>query len=140
MSTSSSPISVLPVPQTASSGIGAHDWRPSESTRFTTADGAAYRYTFHATDGVEAAAHTVVVAPTGRGKTTLPSHLTAQALMLPDTEVFIFDRRSGTDNLTQIAGETYVRFRIGAQQGDERDGVRARSSKRRSRAASDTGR
>lgn len=104
------PIANAWIPHSSASGIGAHAWAPHEITRLRTADGGLFRFTWHASGHRHAAGNVVIIGPTGGGKTTLLSHLTAQTLMLPDSRTFVFDRFSGTEIFAAAAGGHYVRF------------------------------
>ena len=105
------PIAALIVPQGAPEGLGAHDWGPRPITQFRSAEGAAYRFTFHAQPANDAPGHTMLIAPTGAGKTTLISHLASQVLAnINNSRVWFFDRLNGAECATLSLGGHYVRF------------------------------
>ena len=106
------------VPQSAPQGLTRHDWGETPITRFRSAQGAGYGFTWHAEASPEAPGHCFVVAPNGAGKTTLVSHLAAMSLRKPRVRVWLFDRQSGAEIFTLCAGGRYVRPEAGEEAGE----------------------
>ena len=78
-----------------------------------TAGGAPYRFNGH----VEDVGHTLVVGPTGAGKTSLIALATAQALRYGG-QVFNFDKKKGLYTLTRCLGGTFIE--LSPENADER--------------------
>ena len=94
-------------------GLDKCDWGNGAVRHFKTASGSAYAFQFHVSEAKEALAHSVVVAPTGSGKTTLFEHLIGGVLRHQNLRAFIFDRLNGTKIFTQAVGGNYVDFNDG---------------------------
>ena len=84
--------------------------RTSRSSACGPPKAASYRFNFHASDARQAVGHTIVVAPTGGGKTTLMCHLAAHVLRIPNANVVLLDRDRGAEVFVAAAGGRYVRF------------------------------
>ncbi len=69
-----------------------------------TAGSAAYRFHGHVGD----VGHSVVVGPTGSGKTSLIALMMASALRYADVQVYAFDRRRSLYTMTQCLGGEFV--------------------------------
>lgn len=104
------PIAASWVPQAGAEGIGAHDWAPHAITAFRSAQGSAFRFTWHPTDAPDSLGHCAVIAPAGAGKTTLLSLLASQTLRIPSAKVWCFDRFNGLEIMTHAMEGAYVRF------------------------------
>ena len=76
-----------------------------------TVSGAAFRYPLHYQD----VGHTMVVGPTGSGKSVFLNFLAAQFLRYKNAQVYIFDKGQSSRTLTAgVGGEFYE---LGAEQG-----------------------
>lgn len=94
-------------------GSARSDWLPEEPIAyFRSVSGEPYGFSFHATDSLTdmPPAHTLVIGPTGRGKTTLMTFLASQLLRIPDSRLFFFDRMRGAEIFTHAAGGEYLTF------------------------------
>ena len=91
-------------------GLDKCDWGDGAIRPFKTVSGSAYSLQLHVDDKKAALAHSVVVAPTSSGKTTLFQHLIGGALRHSDLRAFIFDRNNGTKVFTQSVGGNYIDF------------------------------
>lgn len=89
-------------------GLPRCDWGDGPLRLFRTPSGGAYSLQLHVSEEPEALAHSLVVAPTGSGKTTLYQHLIGGALRHKNLRAYIFDRYNGTRIFTQSIGGTYV--------------------------------
>ncbi len=89
-------------------GLARCDWGDGPLRLFRTPTGGAYSLQLHISEEPEALAHSLVVAPTGSGKTTLYQHLIGGALSHKNLRAYIFDRYNGTRIFTQSMGGTYV--------------------------------
>jgi type IV secretion system protein VirB4 len=69
-----------------------------------TAGGAPYRFHCH----VEDVGHTLVVGPTGAGKTSLVALAMMSALRYENAQVYAFDKKSSLYTLTRCAGGTFI--------------------------------
>ncbi|MDR1027265.1 MAG: hypothetical protein LBL46_02510 [Rickettsiales bacterium] len=90
------------------SGTENSDWGPGPIAVFPTSSGTPYRFQFHVSDAPGAVGHTLVIGPTGGGKTTLFSFLIAQSLRHPKLKAFFFDRNRGAEIFTLAAGGKYI--------------------------------
>ena len=93
---------------TTACGQQNSDWGPGPLRYFKTATGGSYAFQFHVSEEKEALGHSVMIAPTGSGKTTLVQHLIAGALRHKGFKAFIFDRLQGTKIFTQSLGGTSI--------------------------------
>ena len=75
---------------------------------FKTINGNAFPLNLHVSEEENAVGHTLIIAPTGSGKTMLSQHLIAGALRHPDLRAYIFDRLNGTRIFTESCGGEYV--------------------------------
>jgi len=88
---------------TDSPGLLKSSWANFPIANFKTASGT-YGFSFHReAEGKEIAANTLVIAPTGSGKTVLLTYLVAMSLRVPNLHAFIFDRNYGC----KIAGHAF---------------------------------
>ncbi|MGD9650474.1 MAG: hypothetical protein AB7U41_06780, partial [Dongiaceae bacterium] len=91
-------------------GLPNSDWGPGPIALFRTASGTAYNFQFHVTEEVAAVAHAVAIGPTGGGKTTLITFLTAMAMRHPKLRSYMIDRHGGAYIFTNAVGGNYVTF------------------------------
>ena len=91
-------------------GLEQCDWGQGAIRHLKTASGSAYALQLHVSGDKEALAHSVVIAPSSSGKTTLFQHLIGGALRHPNLRAFIFDRLNGTKIFSQSAGGNYIDF------------------------------
>ena len=98
------------VPQSISAGIPRSDWTPKPLITFRTVTNTPYSFQFHATEDREASGHMVIIAPTGKGKTTLMSMLATHVLAIPGANVQMYDRNLGCENFVRCCGGSYVSF------------------------------
>jgi type IV secretion system protein VirB4 len=91
-------------------GLLNSDWGPGPISLFRTAMGTAYNFQFHVTEDVAAVAHAVTIGPTGGGKTTLVTFLTAMAMRHPKLRCYMIDRHGGAYIFTNAVGGSYVTF------------------------------
>ena len=96
-----------------STGSARSDWVPTEPIAyFRSVSGEPYGFSFHATDSLTdmPPAHTLVIGPTGGGKTTLMTFLASQLLRVPESRMFFFDRMRGAEIFIHAAGGEYMTF------------------------------
>ncbi|OQX94333.1 MAG: hypothetical protein B6I23_01615 [Rickettsiaceae bacterium 4572_127] len=91
-------------------GFDGNDWGDGCIANFPTSQGTAYQFQFHVNDKSAATGHTVVIGPTGQGKTTLYAFLAGQSMRYPDLKVFFFDRHRGVEIFTNAVGGSYLTF------------------------------
>ncbi len=91
-------------------GLAKSDWGPGPIALFRTSMGTAYNFQFHVTDEVAAVAHAVTIGPTGGGKTTIVTFLTAMAMRHPKLRCYMIDRHGGAYIFTNAVGGSYVTF------------------------------
>ncbi|MCL2629083.1 MAG: hypothetical protein FWD33_00080 [Alphaproteobacteria bacterium] len=101
------------------SGIENSDWGPGPIAIFPTAEGTPYKFQFHVSDSEAAVAHSLVIGPTGQGKTTLFSFLIAQSMRHPKLKSFFFDRNRGAEIFTLSVGGKYLTFENKSQNSDK---------------------
>jgi type IV secretion system protein VirB4 len=89
-------------------GVENSDWGKGPIVVFPTSAGTPYRFQFHVSDQPGAVGHTLVIGPTGGGKTTLFSFLIAQSMRHPKLKAFFFDRNRGAEIFTLACGGKYV--------------------------------
>lgn len=89
-------------------GLLKCDWGEGALRTFKTASGSKYALQLHISDRREELAHSLVIAPSNSGKTTLFQHLIGGALRFPNMRAFIFDRLRGTQIFTESMGGTYL--------------------------------
>jgi type IV secretion system protein VirB4 len=102
-----------------STGSRHNEWNPHEPIAyFRSISGEPYGFSFHATDSLTEMppAHTLIIGPTGRGKSTMVSFLASQALRIPSLKTYLFDRMNGLEVFTKAAGGEYLTF-----EGDSRN-------------------
>ena len=100
-------------------GVENSDWGPGPITVFPTSSGTPYRFQFHVSSQPGAVGHTLVIGPTGGGKTTLFSFLIAQSLRHPKLKAFFFDRNRGAEIFTLATGGKYIGLRSKSQNADK---------------------
>ncbi len=88
-------------------GVLSSDWCEHPLVNFKTASGS-YGFSFHRAPGKEQPANTLVVAPTGSGKTILLTYLVAMSLQVHNLRAFIFDRKAGCKIAGHAFGGHYV--------------------------------
>ncbi|MDR0804066.1 MAG: hypothetical protein LBO08_03200 [Rickettsiales bacterium] len=98
-------------------GVPNSDWGPGPLVIFPTAQGTPYQFQFHVNDKPGAVGHSIVIGPTGSGKTALFSFLISQALRHQKLKAFFFDRNRGAEIFTLAAGGKYMTF-----EGEENSG------------------
>ena len=95
-------------------GLQSCDWGQGPIRSFKTASSSSYAFQFHVSEDKEAVGHSLVVAPTRGGKTTLFQHLIGGALRHENLRAFIFDRLNGTRIFTEAVEGNYVDFSEGS--------------------------
>lgn len=95
-------------------GFSKCDWGEGPIRTFKTLSGAPYALQLHVTDQKEALAHSLVIAPSSSGKTTLFEHLIGGALRHKDLKAFIFDRFCGTQIFTKSLNGNIVDLNKGS--------------------------
>lgn len=93
-----------------SEGRQKSDWGPVPLAYFRTITGTPYAFQFHVTEEPYAVAHTVLIGPTGQGKTTFFSFIAGQAMRIPDLRTYFFDRNNGAKVFALMNGCPYVKF------------------------------
>ena len=96
------PLSTMP------RGVENSDWGPGPLVVFPTAQGTPYQFQFHVSDKPAAVGHTLIIGPTGGGKTTLFSFLIAQSVRHQKLKAFFFDRNKGAEIFTLAIGGKYI--------------------------------
>jgi type IV secretion system protein VirB4 len=99
-------------------GIPNSDWGRGPIVVFPTSAGTPYQFQFHVSDQPGAVGHTLVIGPTGGGKTTLFSFLIAQSLRHPKLKAFFFDRNRGAEIFTLASGGKYISLQNHLQNAD----------------------
>ena len=89
-------------------GLLSCDWGSGALRTFKTVSGSKYALQLHITSRREELAHSLVIAPSNSGKTTLFQHLIGGALRFPNMRAFVFDRLRGTQIFTESMGGTYL--------------------------------
>ena len=84
------------------------DWGRGPLRYFKTSSGNGYALQVHVSARKEALAHSLTIAPSESGKTTLFQHLVGGALRHKDLRAYIFDRFQGTRIFTEAAGGSYI--------------------------------
>ncbi|MDR0319408.1 MAG: hypothetical protein LBH81_01575 [Rickettsiales bacterium] len=102
-------------------GFDNSDWGQGPIAVFPTAEGTPYKFQFHVSQGQAAAAHSIVIGPTGQGKTTLFSFLISQSMRHPKLKSFFFDRNRGAEIFTLSVGGKYLTFENRSQNADKID-------------------
>lgn len=102
--------------QAEPSGLDRSDWGPGPVRLFRTVSGGAYSLQLHVSRDQEAVAHTITLAPTGGGKTTLWAHLIGGALRHKDLAAYVFDRHAGLKVFTRGTGGRHIV--VGDDDGD----------------------
>ncbi len=92
----------------APAGLLSCDWGEGALRTFKTGSGSKYALQLHITSRREELAHSLVIAPSNSGKTTLFQHLIGGALRFPNMRAFVFDRLRGTQIFTESMGGTYL--------------------------------
>ena len=95
-------------PQRSETGMTRSDWADEPLAFFRTVTGDPYPFQFHAHNGRTAPAHTLLIGPTGSGKTSLLTFLASQAMRVSDLRVFLMDRLNGMKNFATCAGGRYL--------------------------------
>lgn len=88
-------------------GFENNDWGKGALQYYYTLGKNIYSFQLHETCEKESLAHSVVIAPSGSGKTTFFEHLIVGALKYP-ISVFIFDRLLGTKIFTKSINGEYI--------------------------------
>ncbi len=91
-------------------GFMGNDWGDGCISMFPTANGTNYRFQFHISSAPAAVAHSVVIGPTGIGKTTLYAFLCGAAMRYPKLKAYFFDRNRGIEIFTNAVGGSYLTF------------------------------
>ena len=89
-------------------GLDLCDWGRGPLRLFKTASGSAYSFQLHVSERPEELAHSVIVAPSGSGKTTFFQHLIGGALRHKGLKAYIFDRLRGTKVFTESVGGKFI--------------------------------
>ncbi|NBT86265.1 MAG: hypothetical protein EBT45_07205, partial [Alphaproteobacteria bacterium] len=89
-------------------GLDRCDWGDGPLRHFKTASGSAYSLQLHVSERSEELAHSLVVAPSGSGKTTFFQHLIGGALRHGHLKAYIFDRLRGTKVFTESVGGQFI--------------------------------
>lgn len=97
-------------PQKSETGMMRSDWADEPLAFFRTVTGDPYPWQFHAHDAKGAPAHTLLIGPTGAGKTSLMTFLAANSMRVPNLRVFLMDRLNGMKIFTTCAGGRYIEF------------------------------
>lgn len=92
----------------APTGLMSCDWGVGALRTFKTASGSKYALQLHISSRREELAHSLVIAPSNSGKTTLLQHLIGGALRFPNMRAFMFDRLRGTQIFTESMGGSYL--------------------------------
>lgn len=85
-------------------GLNKTDWGEGALRVFRTSSGSRYAFQLHVSDQQGEVAHSLVLAPTGGGKTTLFQFLISGALRHKNLQAYIFDRFCGTQVFTKSVG------------------------------------
>jgi type IV secretion system protein VirB4 len=101
------------------SGVPNSDWGRGPIVVFPTSAGTPYQFQFHVSEQQGAVGHTLVIGPTGGGKTTLFSFLIAQSLRHPKLKAFFFDRNRGAEIFTLASGGKYISLENRSQNADK---------------------
>lgn len=100
-------------------GVSDSDWGRGPIVVFPTSAGTPYQFQFHVSANPGAVGHTLVIGPTGGGKTTLFSFLIAQSLRHPKLKAFFFDRNRGAEIFTLAAQGKYISLENKSQNSDK---------------------
>ncbi|MDR2268961.1 MAG: hypothetical protein LBD94_02145, partial [Rickettsiales bacterium] len=100
-------------------GVPNSDWGRGAIVVFPTFAGTPYQFQFHISEQRGAVGHTLVIGPTGGGKTTLFSFLIAQSLRHPKLKAFFFDRNRGAEIFTLATGGKYIGLENKSQNADK---------------------
>lgn len=95
----------------APEGLPRCDWGDGPVRTFATTSGAPYRLVLHKTANRRAPAHTLVIGPTGSGKSALVSHLLGGCLSYPGLRGLAFDSGQGLRPFCEAIG-TYVQIGV----------------------------
>lgn len=95
---------------TISQGFDRCSWGNEPVTRFVTNQNTNYDFTFHNSTREKALGHTLVIAGSESGKTTLISFLATHSLKFKDLKVIAFDKLKGLYTWTKMLGGDYVEF------------------------------
>lgn len=103
------------------SSIRAHigsDWCKTEPVAWIpTVNGDPFPFNFHFNDGDETAGHTVLIGPTGAGKTTFTTLMAALGQRIPDLKTIMLDRLDGMKVFTNCVGGSYLDFSKADEKG-----------------------
>lgn len=88
----------------APQGLERCDWGEGAVRVFPTISGQPYRLHLHKTDKEKATAHTLIVGPTGSGKSALALHLLSGCLGFNDVRVLAFDSGQGIRPFCEAVG------------------------------------
>ena len=89
-------------------GLSKCDWGDGPLRYFKTVRGNAYALQVHVSERPEALAHSLTIAPSESGKTTLFQHLIGGALRHNKLHAYIFDRFNGTRIFTEAMNGSYI--------------------------------
>lgn len=94
------------------SGKAEHNWWGSAVALLKTSAAGAFWFNFHAAD----LGHTLIIGPSGGGKTVLQNFLQSQLEKLDTTQVFI-DKDRGAEIFVRASGGTYLPLQSGRPTG-----------------------
>mgnify|MGYP001627187297 CR=1 FL=1 len=97
-------------PQRSQTGMISSDWSDEPLAWFRTVSGDPYPFQFHSHSGKGAPGHTLLIGPTGSGKTSLLTFLASQSMRVPELRIFLLDRLNGMKIFTNCAGGRYIAF------------------------------
>ncbi len=100
-------------------GLPRSDWGEGPIAYFRTATGSAYQFQFHVSMDTAAVAHATTIGPTGGGKTTLITFLSAMAMRHPKLRVYMIDRFGGAYIFTKAVGGKYATFAGSTMKGSQ---------------------
>jgi len=95
------------VPSKEPKGLTHCSFGAQATQYFKTLGGASYPFCFHKDGGQNSLGHSLIVAPTGAGKTTLFSHLTLGLLKYENMRCLLLDRFHGLKVFTTLIGGSY---------------------------------
>jgi type IV secretion system protein VirB4 len=105
--------------QKPNEGIMSSNWADRPICWLKTVDGQPYAFQFHGEPSSysehtlinkETTAHCALIGPTGAGKTTMMTFLSAMATSIPTLRVYMFDRLKGCEAFVRCSGGSYITF------------------------------
>lgn len=96
----------------APSGLSECDWGKGCVRVIPTVSGAPYKLNLHKSSNGKAPAHTLVIGPTGSGKSALVAHLLGGCLSFPGLRGLVFDSGHGLLPFCKAVGD-YVQVGVG---------------------------